>query len=285
MRISGELKIVIGSALFAFIPICVLLGKDLSVASLLFGRLLVAVVILFLLQKNRKKLLNLPIKKWIQLVGWSLLMLGAMICYFLSIKYSSIAVASALLGTQPLIIVLLAVFLLKEKISVFSIIASVVTLVGILCITSVSDLTKANYLLGELLAIVSAILLGLNFIIQKKYLKEYTGQQLVFYQGLCQLPFLLPMLFIDPGTITANAVFAVILLGVVCTVLSYTLIYNGVQQVVAQKIGVLQSIEYVLPIIIGILFYGEKQSTIALLGMILIIGACLLVSLKTESKE
>jgi len=285
MRISGELKIILGAALFALIPVCVLIGKDLSVFSLLFGRLLLASIILFMVTKNRSQLLKIKRKEILKLFLWSQLMLGAMLSFFFSIKLSSIAVSSALLGTQPVIVVILAIFLMKEKLSMRNFIAAVFTLIGIFLITGIEDVTNSAYLLGKLLAIFSSLLLGLNFILQKKYLGAYSGQELVFYSGLSQLPFLIPFVVVYPGQFTVNSAISILILAIVCTVFAYSLIYNGVKEVAAQKIGVLQSVEYILPILLGIFFFGEMPSTLLFTGMIIIIFACLLVGLKPALKK
>ncbi len=284
MKISGELKIIIGSALFAFIPVCVILGNASGVYFLLFGRLLLASILLFILEKNKRKLFSLTKKKVIFIALWSQLMLAAMICYFLAIKYSNVSVSAALLGTQPIVIVFLAALILKQRISRVNVFASVVTLIGVMCITQLTDIMKGDFLLGECLAILSAIFLGLSFVLQKKYLSAFTGRQLVFYQGLFQLPLLLPFLYFTPISFSGDVILAIVLLATVCTVIAYTLIYDGIKAVDAQKIGVLQSIEYALPIVIGILFYNEKPTVLVIVGMILILGSCVAVSFRsTES--
>lgn len=285
MRLSGELKIILGATLFALIPVCVMVGKDLSVFSLLFGRLLLASITLFILTKNRVQLLKIKGNEILKLFLWSQLMLGAMLSFFFSIKLSSIAISSALLGTQPVIIVVLAIFLMKEKLSLRNFIAAVFTLIGILLITGIDDFTNSDFLIGELLAICSSLLLGLNFILQKKYLGAYSGQELVFYSGLSQLPLLLPFVLLYPGQLTINSSISIIILAIVCTVFAYSLIYNGVKEVAVQKIGVLQSVEYIFPIFFGIIFFDEMPSTLMFSGMIIIIFACLLVGLNPTLKK
>jgi drug/metabolite transporter (DMT)-like permease len=102
--------------------------------------------------------------------------------------------------------------------------------------------------------------------------------------GVFQLPFLIPFLFMENGSLTVQSVSAVVILAVFCTVLAYTLIYNGIKEVAAQKIGILQSIEYVLPVLIGVIFYKENPTFFIWIGMILIIGSCIAVGLRKENK-
>jgi drug/metabolite transporter (DMT)-like permease len=210
-------------------------------------------------------------------------MMGSMLCYFFAIHYSGMAIASALLGISPVVILILAIILLKERISLLSALAAIIALVGILCITGINTVFNSKYFLGELLAISSAIFLSFNFILQKKYLQKFNGKQLVFYQSLFQLPMLLPIVLIDFGTLTYKSFTAVLMLGLVCTVFAYTLIYNGVRQVDAQKIGILQSIEYVMPILFGIVIFNEIPDVYVLTGMGLIILSCVLVGFKPRN--
>lgn len=283
MRISGEMKIILGAALFALIPVCVLLGKDLSVYGLLFGRLMVGSVLLFLISKNKAVFYAVNWKSLLKLFAWSQLMLGAMIAYFFSIKYSSMSVSSALLGTQPIAILILAAVFLKERISLFNIIAAIVSMVGVFCITGLSGISDPKFFTGEMLAILSSFFLAANFMYQKKYLMNYSGSELVVFSGFLQLPFLIPFLFNDLGKLTVQSVSSIFILAVVCTVLAYSMIYNGIKEVDAQKIGVLQSIEYVIPVFIGVFFYQEQPSVVAWIGIVLILISCIAVGIRKNS--
>lgn len=285
MKLSGELKIILGAALFALIPFCVVFGKDLSVFGLLFGRLFLASLLLFIVKKNRLKLFQINRKNLLKLFLWSQIMLGAMLSFFFAIQLSNIAISSALLGSQPVIVVILAIFLMNEKLSIRNFIAAIITLFGIVLITGFEEATNPEYLLGEILAIISSLLLALNFILQKKYLGAFSGQELVFYSGLFQLPFLLPFVIFYPGKITFESFLSIIILAVLCTIFAYSLIYNGVKEVEVQKIGVLQSVEYILPIIIGIFFFNEMPNLEISIGIILILTACLLVGLKPDKEK
>lgn len=278
MQATGSIKILAGAALFALIPVCVVFAGNLSIPTLMFGRLLVACIALYFMQANKKQLFQLPGKTLFKLGAWSMLMLGAMFSYFAAIRISGMAVSSTLLGTQPLLIVFLATLILKEKITLKSSIAAICTFIGIICITGTSTLLNETKLIGMALAMLSSFLLALNFIVPQKYFPEVGSQQLVFFQSLFQLPLILPFVTITSLTFNSHSITAMIVLGLVCTVFSYTLIYSGSKEVAAQKIGILQSTEYILPVFIGILFYHEQATLSLLLGTSLILGACVVVS-------
>jgi drug/metabolite transporter (DMT)-like permease len=285
MKLSGELKIMLGAALFAFIPICVKLDPASSLVSLIFGRLLVACIILTILNRTNKKFFIINKKEALHLIIWAILMLLAMIFYFYAISTIGAAMSSALLGLQPLIIVLLSIIFIKETITRKTFIASILTLIGVIIISDLSNFSENNLIMGQVAAILSAIFLGFVFIYQKKFLLKLDTQKTVFYQSLFQLPFLLPLVILSPPTISYNFIWAILLLGIFATIISYGLIYSGVKSVSIQKIGVLQSVEYVIPVFLGLLFYNEQLGYPIIIGTTLIITASILVQISISKKK
>jgi drug/metabolite transporter (DMT)-like permease len=282
VRYEGELKIIGGAAAFALIPVFAILGKDLSVYCLLLGRLIFASLILCILIKNKKEIFNISLKKILFLTFWSLLMLGAMITYFLSIHISGMAVSAAILGIQPLFIVILSGILLKEKISLLTWFSCFICVIGIVLVSGIDGFSNLDSSVGILLAIASALFLSFNFLLKKMYLNDISGINIVFYQCIFQIPFLIPFIFIEPGNLNMDGILASFLLGLICTVVSYVLIYDGIEKVKAQQIGILQSIENVLPVFIGVLFYSEQMNLLSGVGVFLIIGSTIMITLFTK---
>lgn len=284
MKLSGEAKIILGSAMFAFIPVCVKLAPGVSIESLLFGRILFASLIFFIGFKNRFLLFKIPQKDLFLLVVWSCIMSVAMLTYFYAIRFCGAAISSALLGIQPVVVIFFAFIILKEVITRISLVAGLLSLLGIYFISDFScNSNSSNILIGELLAVISAILLALNFIYQKRYLTHFSSKKLVFYQSAFQLPVFFPFLIKNNNDINSSFLVASLILGVFCTVIAYTLIYNGATEVEAQKIGILQSIEFVLPVFIGYYFFNEEIDIYKLIGISLIIISCLLIHYKPSN--
>ena len=264
---KGEFKIIVGAILFSVIPIGVLLAKDLPICTLLFFRLLLVSLILFFICRKDITFKNLPVMEWLKLIFWSLVILGAMLCYFTAINSVGMAISSNLLGLQPVFILLFSSLLLKEKISKISLVATIICVFALFFILDFSFNTSMNHAGGILLGILSAFLMALNFIFKKKFLTEYKGNTLVFYQCTFQLPFLLPLISFSNVNFSFPAISGIIMLGLFSTVLAYTLIYDGSKTVEGQKIGILQCSEYVLPVFIGVLFFNaEFKSQMQLLS-------------------
>ena len=270
--------------MFALIPLCVKLAPGIGIETLLFGRLFFASLIFFIGFKKRFSLFSIPKRDLLMLIIWSGIMSAAMLCYFYAIRFCGVAISSALLGLQPIVIIFLAHTFLKEIISNMSIVAGILSLIGVWLISDFNTGSSGSIVLtGEILAIASALLLAFNFIYQKKYLNHYSSQKLVFYQSVFQLPFFVPFIIGDSKCMSIDFVLASFILGVFCTVIAYTLIYKGASETDAQKIGVLQCVEFVLPVIMGFCLFNEDMDLLKLSGIFLIIISCLCISFKPSN--
>lgn len=280
MKLGNEAKVILGAVFFAFIPVFIKMSPDSDLYVLLFGRLFFACIILMTLKEKLRLNFRLKLKEALLLFVWALIMFLAMISYFVSITISGMGISSALLGTQPLIIVLLSWVILRERITWRTLIALIIMLFGLAKLLNLSDLASIGNQSGDFLAIISAILLAINYIFHKRYLIHFSTSNLLFYQCLFQLPLLLPFLMASTPVVSVKMISASFLLGLLCTVLAYGLIYSGAKNISTQKIGVLQSIEYVLPILFGFLFYKEPITFRVLIGIVLIFISCYIIQLK-----
>jgi drug/metabolite transporter (DMT)-like permease len=117
------------------------------------------------------------------------------------------------------------------------------------------------------------------------FFNDFSGKQSVFYQSLFQMPFLIPFIILDPGILTPKSLGSVIGLGLICSVFAYVLIYDGISKVKGQQIGILQSIEYVLPVFIGVYLFDESIRLLPGIGITLIIISCVLITFFTKRSE
>jgi drug/metabolite transporter (DMT)-like permease len=151
--------------------------------------------------------------------------------------------------------------------------------VGIVLI-SLTGKNGADFsLAGVFLAILSALLLALNFTIKKHFLKGCESMYLIVIQSIIQIPFL--ALLVDWSNMEWSVAYveAILLLGVCCTIIAYRLIYDGITHTESSLIGVYQSTEYVMPMLMGLLFFGENYSMTQWLGCGIILSATLSVEL------
>ena len=286
MENRGSLKIIAGACLFGLIPVFVRFGDELSVFSIALGRAIFATLFARIYLGFKNENVSLQFKNFNSVVFlhffiWSVFLTFAILFYFLSIQYGSVALSGVLLGVHPVFVVFFVFVFFKEKISGKTLFSCFLAIVGILLISGIQN-GMPEKLAGSLYALVSAFFLGLNFTYYLKYLKDYSAGKLVYYQNILQILILIPFAFSNPGIINLNGIISVICLGVFCTGIAYFLIYSGSQFVKKQKIGILQIIENIIPIIIGVAFYHEQIAIISIFGILLILFSVILISFEVE---
>lgn len=285
---TGSLKIIAGACLFGLIPVFVRYGAELSIVSIALGRAIFATLFarIYLAVKKEKvatSLTKFNSKIAFHFIVWTLFLTLAILFYFLSIQYGSISLSGVLLGVHPVFVVLFVFLFFKEKITLKTWISCFLSILGIFLISGITSSKLDGAIYGSLFALASAFFLGLNFTYYLKYLQGYSAGKLVYYQNILQIPLLLPVAIYDPGTITSSGVISVICLGVFCTGIAYFLIYEGSQSVKKQHIGVLQIIENIIPIILGIFLFQEQIQFIAMIGVILVLVSVLMISLEAKT--
>ena len=287
MAKQGSIKIIVGACLFGLIPVFVRYGHELSIQSIALGRAIFATLFAWFYLSVNKEKINLKIQKiytttFIHFFVWTLFLTLAILFYFLSIELGSVSLSGVLLGVHPVFVVFFVFLFFKEKISIKTWIACLIAMIGITLISIFSSAESSGSIGGSLYALLSAFFLGLNFTYYLKYLKGFSAGKLVFYQNILQIPLLIPFAILDPGIITTEGIISILCLGVFCTGIAYFLIYSGSQTVKKQNIGVLQIIENVIPIGIGVAIYQEKICFESIIGILLILISVVMISFDTQ---
>lgn len=283
-RLTGILQILLGAAFFGLIPIFVRFGQSIDTASLVFFRAFFGAAFTLLIIKLMRKPLAKFGEERLKIVLWAVVFLLAIGSYFTSLKLIPIAPAVLLLYSQSIFIVLLSKFWLKEKIRAHTLIALALSIAGVVLIISPSGFGFGGDSLGYFFAMAAAFLAGLNFIIPKVYFKKYDTFSLTFYQSLWALPMLLPFVLLSPPLFTPINIGIFAGLGLFCTALAFMLIYAGSRKVPGQYIGVLQTTEALVPILLGFVIFSETPSLPVIIGGSLLIVGYLLISIKGSKK-
>ena len=286
MQSKGVVQIVVGACLFGLIPFFVRYSTELNLTTIVFGRAffaaLFALILIRFSPKKETTFLRNKKSDVFHLLIWTLCLLFAILSYFLSIKKGSVAIAGTMMGMHPIFVVLFSIIFFKERIYKLTYISCLLAIIGgVLILSNTNELTGTT-INGVLYGFASALFLGLNFTYYLKYLSHFSSSKLVFLQNALQLPVLLPFLLFNSSKINNNGWVAMLFLGVVCTGLAYFLAYNGSRVVKTQYIGVLQMIENVIPVILGVYLYNEKIEEIQFLGILIILFSAVLVSIKSN---
>lgn len=273
------LPVVYWALAFPFIKIGL---EELSPVNLTIMRLFIACIIfliLLIIMPNRISKLHKKDIFPIFLLGF----LGVIV-YHLGLNYGqqyiSPSVASLIIATIPIYIVIFAVIFLKEKITLKIIIGVVLSLFGVIII-SIGGKPDASleikYIYGAIAVLIGAIVGAGYTIAGKKILSRYSALSLTIYAfllgSLGLVPFISKSLFEEVATLSIKGWSVVILLGIFPTVVGYVLWYVALEFKTASKIGVYL---YFVPVFATIFSYIIFKDSITLLfifgGALVILG-------------
>ena len=149
-----------------------------------------------------------------------------------------------------------------------------------------ANLTTESQFIGNILGLCSGVSLG-GYILLLRHPKalQQNPASSVFYGNILAIFVMLPFIVSNPSVWTGKDIFAVVILGVFQIGLAYFLftygVTNGVRSLDASIIGF---IEPLLNPVWVFLFIGEKPSSWAILGGIIIVVAVIFHTLKRSRK-
>ena len=280
------MPIVFWALVFPFIKIAL---EELSPVNLTIMRLLVVcIVFLILLIVKPNKFSKIQKKDIIPifLVGF----LGIIIYHFglnYGEQYISASAASVIIATIPIFVVILAAIFLKEKITLKIVLGVLLSLVGVVVISTVgrSDtLLEVKYISGAL-AVILAAALGAGYTVAgKKMLQRYSALSLTVYVcllgSLGLIPFISSSLFEEVAAMSLTGWSVVIFLGVFPTVVGYVLWYVALEIKSASEISVYLYFVPVLSTIISYIFFRDEITWLFVFG-----GALVILGLHVVNKQ
>jgi len=280
------MPIVFWALVFPFIKIAL---EELSPINLTIMRLLVVcIVFLTLLIVKPNKFSKIQKKDIIPifLVGF----LGIILYHFglnYGEQYISASAASVIIATIPIFVVILAAIFLKEKITLKIVLGVLLSLVGVVVISTVgrSDtLLEIKYISGALAVLLAAVLGAGYTVAGKKMLQRYSALSLTVYVcllgSLGLIPFISRSLFEEVAAMSLTGWSVVIFLGVFPTVIGYVLWYVALEIKSASEISVYLYFVPVLSTIISYILFRDEITWLFVFG-----GALVILGLHVVNKQ
>jgi drug/metabolite transporter, DME family len=211
---------------------------------------------------------------------------GALSFFAVANKMTTAANAIFLQYTAPIYILILAPFVLKEKFKFSDLVTVVACLFGmsLFFIEDKPSSLAPNPFLGNILGLLSGVSLGLYILMLRhpKALQQNPASS-VFYGNLFAILVMIPFILPNPSAWTSKDIFAVVLLGVFQIGLAYFLFTLGVSKgVKSLDASIIGFIEPLLNPVWVFLQLGERPSSWAIIGGIVIISAVILHTLKRK---
>ena len=209
--------------------------------------------------------------------------------YFYTTVMSQASVAVVLLYSSPAFVLLLSALIFREKITRTKLVCLGMTVLGCALVSGVLGggyrLTFQVLLAG----LGSGFFYALYTIFARFALRRYDSMTVTAWTFLLGAVGSLP-LGKAAGTVALLGESPILLLsclgiGLVSTVLPYALYTWGLQRMESGRAAILVAVEPLVGAVLGIVCYGEPHGPAKLAGILLILGAILLLNLPEKGKQ
>ena len=254
------------------------LGDLISVSALhlVWYRVLIASVTLFIYFKIRKKNIHVSSQDLIKFLGVGLLVGLHWICFFYSIKISTVSVTLVTLSSLTLFTAILEPIFYKRSISKGDIVVGLIIIVGIYLIFKF----EIQYWQGIIFGLLAALFASIFSILNGKMVKTSSPSIITFYEMIgawigVSVILLLTGEFNQEMLLSQTDLVYLILLGSICTALAYVIGVAVMKELSAFTVALTTNLEPVYGILLAMLIIGqkEKMSLGFYAGAVIILGA------------
>ena len=241
------------------------LGRTISLNEgwLVWWRMLITSVSLWLLFYFQKKIKKISLKDFIKIALIGTLLALHWLCFYGSIKYANVSIALTCLSTSGLISAIIEPIFFKRKINLYELLMGLFALAGIALIY----VTNLSYSIGIYVGLIAAVLTVLVSVLNKKFTVSYAPETITLYQltgGFICLSLLMPLYnFLFPSAYMLPQHFDwvwLIILSWCCTILTFMLYIRSLKIVSAFTINLTLTLEPVYGIILAFIIYHENKT-------------------------
>ena len=249
----------------------------LSVGSVLFYRYVIATMLLGLVMLKRGNSFRLSRRQiplmFLQGVLFALSSVGLFEAY----RYMDVGIASTMLFVEPIIIALILWIFYRQKISLSTTVAIILSLAGVTFLANPGEGANVSAF-GVTLVMLSALSYALYMIfINKTSLSRLSGPTLTFYSLLFGITVMVVkvdfLTSLQPVPPTPVALACAAGLSVLPTIVSILTVAVAVQLIGSVAVSILGALEPVTGVLIGVFIFGETLTLKAVAGILLILLA------------
>jgi drug/metabolite transporter (DMT)-like permease len=241
------------------------LGRAITLDSvwLVWYRLLITALSLWLLYGVQKKLKKLPWPSVLYIGGVGTIQALHWVCFYASIKFANVTIALTCLSTSALLSSLIEPLILKKRFERIEIVLGLFAIAGIVIIYN----THLQFSVGIIIGLLSALLTVLVSVLNKKMINQYEPESITLFQltgGFAGLTLLLPLsYFLFPATslVPTNWDWVwLVVLSWVCTIFTFYLYIRSLKKVSAFTMNLVLTLEPIYGIILAFVIFNENES-------------------------
>lgn len=209
---------------------------------------------------------------------------------FESYRYTTISNATLSYYFAPIFVMILAPFVLKEKLTPVKVGCIISAMIGLFLVVNTGNPAAGeayNHPVGILYGLLAAVLYA-SVILMNKFIKNLTGFETTLVQLMVSAIVLLPYVMVrdqmDFSGLNSKSVILILILGIIHTGVAYFFYFASLKELKGQAIAVLSYIDPISAVIMAAIFLGESMGVVQIFGGMLILGSALLSEI-LDSKD
>ena len=258
---------------------------DMSGAQLVLMRTLIGgavLLIIILISRSRTPKEVLIREKWRLLfagvclgANWALL--------FEAYNLMNVSLATLTYYTAPVLVLVLAPFVLKERQNSLAYVGMLVVVVGMLLVVGTDFGEGGVTVTGLVVGLGSAVFYAMLMLVNKK-ISGVSGLNLTFIEIIIAAVILLPYVFATSGGVPlptdARGIFALLFLCTVNTGFACWLYFSSMNRLPAKAVALMGYFDPVSALIFSAVFLDERLSTVQFIGAVLVLAGALVGQLR-----
>lgn len=258
---------------------------DMSGAQLVLMRTLIGgavLLIIILISRSRTPREVLLREKWRLLfagvclgANWALL--------FEAYNLMNVSLATLTYYTAPVLVLVLAPFVLNERQNSLAYVGMLVVVVGMLLVVGTDFGEGGVTVTGLVVGLGSAVFYAMLMLVNKK-ISGVSGLNLTFIEIIIAAAILLPYVFATSGGVPmptdARGIFALLFLCTVNTGFACWLYFSSMNRLPAKAVALMGYFDPVSALIFSAVFLDERLSTVQFIGAVLVLAGALVGQLR-----
>jgi len=253
---------------------------SLDALSLVWYRMLIAFLSLFIFLAIKKQLFDINKKDFWGIIGVGALVTFHWLFFFEAIKVSTVSVAVVCLATSSLFSALIEPIFFKRKILVYEVILGGIVLGSLAYVLG----TDSKYILGYFYGIMAALFGTVFTLFNAKYIKKVDAAKITMIEMFTGV-IIVSLIFVFKGnysifnnTISLPDFSYLIILGIVCTALVFVWMTEIMRHISPYSLIMAINLEPIYSIILALIIFGDSElmSTSFYIGSAIIIGVVFL---------
>jgi len=250
---------------------------SLSAIHLVWYRMGIAFISIAIFLAFKKQLFAVSKKDFLCLLGVGALVTFHWLCFFESIKVSTVSVAVVCLATSSLFSALIEPFFFKRKFLFYEVIMGVVVVVALAFIMG----TETKYFWGYFYGTIAALLATLFTLFNAKYINKVGAAKITMIEMLSGVLIISCILFFQQDytvfttKISITDLTYLILLGTLCTAMVFVWLTEIMRHITPYSLIMAINLEPVYSIIFALIIFGDNE----LMSSSFYLGSCVIIGI------